>query len=146
MRVRGMEGRGGVGGGQRGRIEDGKKARALQKAIPSAFVGLPLFHSLPLSFEGIFYSFPSLCLCPHFFSFFFVFYFMMFSFFFFFFVAVVSSGTVALFLSCQVCGARASSLSPARLHLGSVFLLRFDYPLSLLLPHSHPFPLTSSPP
>lgn len=49
----------------RERMESVKKAQALQKAIPNPFVGLPF--SLSLSFEGICYSAPSLCLCPHFF-------------------------------------------------------------------------------
>lgn len=75
----------------------------------------------------------------------FFFYFMMFSFFFFV-VAVVSSGAVALFYHAKFAEPGLRRSHQPRLHLGSVFSLRFDYPLSLLLPHSHPFPLTSSPP
>lgn len=65
-------------GRQRGRIEDGKKARALQKAIPSAFVGLPFFHSLSRSpLRGFSIPLPlSVCVPISFltFSFFFLFY------------------------------------------------------------------------
>lgn len=66
--------------------------------------------------------------------------------FFFFVVAVVSSGAVALFYHAKFAEPGLRRSHQPRLHLGSVFSLRFDYPLSLLLPHSHPFPLTSSPP
>lgn len=112
-------------------------------------MGLPFFHSLPLSFEGIFYSSPSLALCPHFFFSFSFFYFMLWCSLFF---ALVSSGAVVLFYRAKFVepGLRLSlSLSLCLQLAVCISLLYFSLlllPLSLLLSHSHPFPLTSFPP
>lgn len=121
-----------------------KKRGPCRKLFQAPLWGCHFFILSPALLWGDF-LFLSLSLSVSPFLFFPFFYFILWCSPFFFVVAVVSSGAVALFYHAKFAEPGLRRSHQPRLHLGSVFSLRFDYPLSLLLPHSHPFPLTSSP-